>query len=1027
MDIVFDSENFFSNLLHIHSKWLEGENFGVDALLIAADKSKSEVAHEVTEAVHLYFFEYYLPSSVILCCESCVLFCTTKKKLAYLTTLLQSVPENFPLKINALPFDKTTNYQNCIDAVGEHLSGSFNGESIGVIDVEVRDFLSKPVSSIITSVSTKFVDVTNPLEDILASATEKVQFLANECASHLCKAIKFGQKNVVKVLGRNQNVTHQSLCQRINDSLTEHNKSGQFYLDQVNVHSGGVNPITLKQKPNGENIYKDIITVYCHGVYKGVHTYCARTTMLDASADQKLCYTALNATRKYASTIIKPGMVLGDLYTQLKDHFMDGVKETDKQPQDRVFTNSLKNYFGFVCNYANRYKTFRIEEGSERVITDNMVICIFLGLGNVRFNRRTRRYGILLVDTVSVTTNGCKLLTPIKADFGHIHFATEAYRSKAEDRHDMAHLDIDLVEIPEGVEIKGPLTRRKLAALKNQDGRSAMAKVIAHQNELADIHEQEVIERLRAIHDNGNEEEEKLGYFSSYPNEAKANAVRSQFTEQRTDMIRVDSQNNTVLVPIYGNLVPFHIETIKSCQIVKSDADCMVTIQLKYPSSTNQDYIGVQHYGGCQFIKTLSFRSANTKHMENVHSNVKTLLKRYKDQKTQRSLNVQLAKNEPLKMLTDRNMKRFYLRDTEMYPKLALGKCIGDVEFHMNGIRFKSKKGNVFDLHYNNVKHAVFIPATRAQPACKIVFKLKRIQLTNKKDTEYVTFKREIISEDSLSTAQSSYRSAAEEQRQEDQRRKRMVKEFHEFAKQVEHLGNPFGLHFDIPNSKKKSEFYGSPDRSSTLFKPTATNELLVSINSRDPIIIALSEIDCIFLQRFSGGGGFNQTFDMVIIWKDYNKAPQTISMINSSKADNIRVWLDSCNIKFFEYASQLKWGDLVQYAREDPESFIAQRGWRALVEVPYDESYEEPEDPNDPDVMFDLDAEYSDDEEYNPNMKFEEEEEFDAYVEEIDEGLDSEELERWAQEEDSKNTYGENPKTKRKPGRPKRKAARTR
>lgn len=57
-----------------------------------------------------------------------------------------------------------------------------------------------------------------------------------------------------------------------------------------------------------------------------------------------------------------------------------------------------------------------------------------------------------------------------------------------------------------------------------------------------------------------------------------------------------------------------------------------------------------------------------------------------------------------------KNQKVPRLVDLIMRPVLSGRKTIGMLEAHANGLRFRSKKGEVVDIMYNNIRHAVFHP-----------------------------------------------------------------------------------------------------------------------------------------------------------------------------------------------------------------------------------------------------------------------------------------------------------------------------
>jgi hypothetical protein len=65
-------------------------------------------------------------------------------------------------------------------------------------------------------------------------------------------------------------------------------------------------------------------------------------------------------------------------------------------------------------------------------------------------------------------------------------------------------------------------------------------------------------------------------------------------------------------------------------------------------------------------------------------------------------------------MLTSsKNQKIPRLSDVIMRPHISGRKTVGYVEAHTNGLRFRSKKGEVVDVMYNNIRNAIFQPCLK--------------------------------------------------------------------------------------------------------------------------------------------------------------------------------------------------------------------------------------------------------------------------------------------------------------------------
>jgi len=110
---------------------------------------------------------------------------------------------------------------------------------------------------------------------------------------------------------------------------------------------------------------------------------------------------------------------------------------------------------------------------------------------------------------------------------------------------------------------------------------------------------------------------------------------------------------------------------------------------------------------------------------------------------------------------------------------------------------------------------------------------------------------------------------------------------------------------------------------------------------------------------------------------------------------DNIREWLNSCDIHYTEGIQSLNWGKVLKTILDDPKSFFAQGGWDFLEPASGDDEDDEGEDESDYNVEDEFSGSAEDmsdsDEDYSS-----EDENSDSYVEEGSEGSDEESGKDW-------------------------------
>merc|ERR1712183_1047925 len=137
------------------------------------------------------------------------------------------------------------------------------------------------------------------------------------------------------------------------------------------------------------------------------------------------------------------------------------------------------------------------------------------------------------------------------------------------------------------------------------------------------------------------------------------------------------------------------------------------------------------------------------------------------------------------------------------------------------------------------------------------------------------------------------------------------------------------------------------------------------------------------------------KSFDMVFIFKNYKRKVEIVNSIPMASLDNIRAWLNSCDIHYTEGIQSLNWSKILKTVLDDPEDFFAQGGWNFLE--PNDQSGgEESEDEESDFNPEDSDEDYSDEDEDS--------DEEGGYSEgsEEEEGKDWDQLEREARRADA-------------------------
>jgi nucleosome binding factor SPN SPT16 subunit len=234
------------------------------------------------------------------------------------------------------------------------------------------------------------------------------------------------------------------------------------------------------------------------------------------------------------------------------------------------------------------------------------------------------------------------------------------------------------------------------------------------------------------------------------------------------------------------------------------------------------------------------------------------------------------------------------------------------------------------------MKHLFFQPSQH-ELIVIIHVHLKNPIMLGKKKTKDVQFVREAteMQFDETGNRKRRHKFGDEEefeQEQEERRRRAALdKEFKNFAEKIADAARNENVSVDIPY--RELGFNGVPSRSSVLVQPTT--DCLVQLTEPPFTCLTLSEIEIVHLERVQFG---LRNFDMVVVFKDYNRPPVHINTIPVESLDPVKDWLDSVDIPFTEGPLNLNWATIMKTVTSDPHQFFADGGWSFLSNESDDE-----------------------------------------------------------------------------------------
>ncbi|KAK4950056.1 FACT complex subunit spt16 [Elasticomyces elasticus] len=352
------------------------------------------------------------------------------------------------------------------------------------------------------------------------------------------------------------------------------------------------------------------------------------------------------------------------------------------------------------------------------------------------------------------------------------------------------------------------------------------------------------------------------------------------------------------------------------------------------------------------------------------------------------------------KLAEIRNRRPHRLDNIFMRPAMESKRVGGAVEIHQNGLRYHHLNNAKIDILFSNVKHLFFQPCQHELIVIIHVHLINPI-IIGKKKTKDVQFYREAteMQFDETGNRKRKHRYGDEEEfeAEQEERRRRVAldKEFRSFTEKIADAGKGDGLSVDIPF--RDLAFNGVPARSSVTIQPTT--DCLVQLTEPPFMVITLGDIEVVHLERVQFG---LKNFDMVLVFKDFNRPPAHINTIPVESLEGVKDWLDSVDIPYSEGPLNLNWGTIIKTITTDPHQFFADGGWSFLAAESDDEDAEESEEESAFEVS---ESELASDESSEDDSEFDDDASAEASEDEASDeesgGEDWDELEKKAKKKD--------------------------
>ncbi|CCM03865.1 uncharacterized protein FIBRA_06015 [Fibroporia radiculosa] len=673
--------------------------------------------------------------------------------------------------------------------------------------------------------------------------------------------------------------------------------------------------------------HKGVFLVALGMRYKGYCANLGRSFIVDPSKEQEAIYHLLTSLQGEIIQHLKEGAVARDVYQRA----LTFIKE--KKPElEKHFVKNVGHGMGMEF----RDSTYLLSSKNGRTLRSGMVFNLVLGFQDLEENGK--KYSLQLVDTVQINNEKAVFLTTgIKLDKDTMFFLNQEVNGEAKQSGAPA-------KKPPVTKVNGNAspTKNKMAggkvlrnktrsAAQEEMNQSTATKIAEHQRELHGRLQTNGLARYSES-GGGTGRNEGKGWkrFQSYKGEA---ALPKEAENLR---IYIDRKAQTIIFPIHGFAVPFHINTIKN--VSKNDEGDFTYLRVNF--QTPGQLAGKKEDTPFEdpdatFIRSITYRSPDGHRFDSISKQITDLKKEVNKREQQKKEMADVIEQDVLVEVKGRRPVK--LPEVFIRPALDGKRLPGEVEIHQNGLRYQSPMGSQrVDVLFSNVKHLFFQPCDH-ELLVIIHVHLKAPIIIGKKKAHDVQFFREAsdVQFDETGNRKRKYRYGDEDEleleQQERKRRQMLNKEFRLFSEKIAEAATASTgdtLEPDIPF--RELSFEGVPFRTNVRLQPTT--ECLVHLSDPPFLVVTLADIEMASLERVQFG---LKQFDMVLIFKDFTKTPLHINSIPSAQLDDVKNWLDSVDIPLSEGPVNLNWGPIMKTINEDPYEFFQQGGWTFLGGAP--------------------------------------------------------------------------------------------
>ncbi|CCD23632.1 chromatin-remodeling protein SPT16 NDAI_0B06000 [Naumovozyma dairenensis CBS 421] len=968
-----DFESFHERLQKLHSEYSNFEN-SPNSLLFVLGSSNAENPYQKTTILHNWLLNYEFPATLIALFPKKIVMITSAAKAKHLEKAIDlfkdsSVTLEIWERINKNIEHNKKLFVDLIDLV----KGS--GKVVGIPEKDSYQgkFMTEwnPIwEGAVKENELQVVDITLGLSKIWEVKDKNEQALLAVASKGSDKFMDLLSDEMVRAVDEELKITNAKLSDKIENKIDDakflkkiapdlaelcptYHKLNIDLLDWTYspiIQSGKKFDLRVSARSSNDQLYGNGCILASCGIR--YHNYCSnvtRTFLIDPSEEMTNNYDfMLTLQKEIVSNHLKIGKNPKEIYESVLEYVQKNKPELAGH-----MTKNLGSLIGlefrdsnFVLNVKNDYRPLQAGD----------CFNISFGFNNLKDSKTGNNYALQLADTIQLPSADSESQAPIfltncTKTRSQISFYFNNEDETSQDSKDKKKANATKNGPSSSIkaDLNSKILRTKLRGEARSESDDAQKEQIRKENQrkLHEKLEKEGLLRFSAADANDTTNEPRQ-YFKKYESYIREAQIPNNVRDLR---IHVDRKSQTIILPIYGRPVPFHINSYKNGS--KNEEGEYTYLRLNFHSpgtaggpSKKVTELPYDDSEDNQFIRSITLRSKDGDRISEAFKEIADLKKDAIKREQERKVLADVVRQD--KLIENKSGRTKRLDQIFVRPSPDTKRVPSTVFIHENGIRYQSplRTDSRIDILFSNIKNLIF-QSCKGELIVIIHIHLKNPILMGKKKIQDIQFYREAsdMAVDETGTGrrgQNKFRRYGDEdelEQEQEERRKRAAldKEFKYFADAIAEASN--GL-LTVESTFRDLGFQGVPNRSAVYCMPTT--DCLVQLVEPPFLVVNLEEIEICVLERVQFG---LKNFDVVFIYKDFNKPVTHINTVPIESLDFLKQWLTDMDIPYTVSTINLNWGTIMKSLQEDPHQFFLDGGWTFLATGSDDEGSDESEE----------------------------------------------------------------------------------